>query len=217
MSTYPTTPNIQMKRFLSPLVALTAGSAVVMGTHPALAHSTATGGALGGLTHPLLGLDHLFMLMAAGTAASFISSQLLLWALGGAVIGAAVGFTGFTVASAEVLAALAISAVGALILLAGRVAKTSNPEILTTISGVVVAGGISIHSMLHGLEAPKDSSTLIWWSGALLSSVLVCGGTYLLLKKLPTSVSKAAAIVFLAIGGLLAFGPLGLLAGGAGA
>ena len=111
-----------MKRFLSPLVALTAGSVVVLGTHPALAHSTAAGGTLGGLTHPLLGLDHLFMLMAAGTAASFISSQLLLWALGGAVIGAAIGFTGFTVASAEVLAALAISAVGALTLLAGRFA-----------------------------------------------------------------------------------------------
>lgn len=206
-----------MKRFLFPLVALTAGSAVVLGTHPALAHGTAAGGALGGLTHPLLGSDHLLMLMAVGTAASFISSQLLLWALGGAVIGAAVGFTGFTVASAEVLAALAISAVGALILVAGKVAKTSNPEVLTTISGVVVAGGISIHAMLHGLEAPKDSSTLIWWSGALLSSVLVCGGTYLLLRKLPTSVSKAAAIAFLAIGGLLAFGPLGLLAGGAGA
>ena len=206
-----------MKRFLSPLVALTAGSAVVLGTHPALAHGTAAGGALGGLTHPLLGLDHLFMLMAAGTAASLISSQLLLWALGGAVIGAAVGFTGFTVASAEVLAALAISAVGALILLAGRVAKTSNTDILTTISGVVVAGGISIHAMLHGVEAPKDSSTLLWWSGALFSSVLVCGGTYLLQKKLPVTWTKAAAIAFLAIGGLLAFGPLGLLAGGAGA
>ena len=217
MPTYPTTPNIQMKRLLSPLVALTAGSAVVMGTHPVLAHGTADGGALSGLTHPLLGLDHLFMLMAAGTAASFISSQLLLWALGGAVIGAAVGFTGFTVASAEVLAALAISAVGVLILVAGKVAKTSNPKTLTTISGVVVSGGIAIHAMLHGLEAPKDSSTVLWWSGALLSSVLVCGGTYLLLKKLPTSVSKAAAIAFLAIGGLLAFGPLGLLAGGAGA
>ena len=206
-----------MKRFLSPLVALTAGSAVVLGTHPALAHGTATGGALGGLTHPLLGLDHLFMLMAVGTAASFISSQLLLWALGGAVIGAAVGFTGFTVASAEVLAALAISAVGALILLAGKVAKTSNPNIITTVSGVVVAGGISIHAMLHGLEAPKDSSTLLWWSGALFSSVLVCGGTYLLQKKLPVTWTKAAAIAFLAIGGLLAFGPLGLMAGGAGA
>ena len=115
-----------MKRFLSPLIALTAGSAVVLGTHPALAHGTAAGGALDGLTHPLLGVDHLFMLMAAGTAASFISSQLLLWALGGAVIGAAVGFTGFTLASAEVLSALAISAVGAMILVAGRVAKTYN-------------------------------------------------------------------------------------------
>ena len=206
-----------MKRFLSPLVALAAGSAVVLGTHPALAHGTAAGGALGGLTHPLLGLDHLFMLMAVGTAASFISSQLLLWALGGAVIGAALGFTGVTVASAEVLAALAISAVGALILLAGKVAKTSNPNILTTVSGVVVAGGIAIHAMLHGLEAPKDSSTLIWWSGALFSSVLVCGGTYLLQRKLPVTWTKAAAIAFLAIGGLLAFGPLGLMAGGTGA
>ena len=206
-----------MKRVLSPLVALTAGSAVVLGTHPVFAHGTATGGALGGLSHPLLGVDHLLMLMAAGTAASFISFQLLLWALGGAVIGAAVGFTGFTMASAEVLAALAISAVGGVILLAGRFAKTTNPNLLTTINGVVVGGGISIHAMLHGLEAPKDSSTLLWWSGALLSSVLVCGGTALLQKKLPLTWTKAAAIAFLAIGGLLAFAPLALLAGGAGA
>jgi urease accessory protein len=156
------------------------------------------------------------MLMAVGTAASFISSQLLLWALGGAVIGAAIGFTGFTVASAEVMAALAISAVGVLTLLAGRFANTSNPNALTTFSGVIVGAGVAIHAMLHGLEAPKDSSTLLWWSGALLSSVLVCGGTSLLLKKLPVSVSKAAAVAFLAIGGFLAFCPLGLLAGGAG-
>ena len=207
-----------MKRLLSPLVALTAGSMAILGSHPALAHNSAAGGALGGLSHPLLGLDHLFMLMAVGTAASFISSQLLLWALGGAVIGAAMGFTGVSVASAEVMAALAISAVGALTLLAGRFAKTSNPNALTVCSGGVVAAGVAIHAMLHGLEAPKDSGTLLWWSGALLSSVLVCGGTYLVLKKLPVSVSKAAAVAFLAIGGFLALiGPLGPLAAGAGA
>jgi urease accessory protein len=205
-----------MKRFLSPLVALTAGSAVILGTHPALAHSTVTGGALSGLPHPLLGLDHLVMLMAVGTAGSFISSQVLLWALGGAVIGAAIGFTGFTIVSAEVLAALAISMVGALILYATKVVKTSNGNATTTISGGIVAAGVSIHAMLHGLEAPTDSSTLLWWSGALLSSVLACGGSYLLLKRLPVSVTKAAAVAFLAIGGLLAFGPLVLLAGGAG-
>jgi urease accessory protein len=206
-----------MKRFHSPLIALTAGSAVILGTHPALAHGTATGGALGGLTHPLLGLDHLVMLMAVGTAASFISSQLLLWALGGAVLGAVVGFTGFSIASAEVLAALAISAVGAVILLASRIAKTSHPNTLTTLSGAVVAAGISIHAMLHGLEAPKDSASLLWWTGALASSALVCGGTVLLLKKLPLTWTKAAAIAFLAIGGLLAVGSAGLLAGAAGA
>jgi urease accessory protein len=206
-----------MKRLLSPLVALTAGSAVILGTHPALAHSTATGGAMGGLTHPLLGLDHLVMLMAVGTAATFISSQVLLWALGGAVIGAAIGFTGFTIVSAEVLAALAISMVGALILCAGKVVKTSNGKALTTISGGIVAAGISIHAMLHGLEAPTDSSTLLWWSGALLSSVLVCGASYLLLKRLPISATKAAAVAFFAIGGFLAFGHQVLLAGGAGA
>ncbi|NBP98654.1 MAG: hypothetical protein EBU51_03555, partial [Synechococcaceae bacterium WB6_3A_227] len=53
-----------MKRLLSPLVALTAGSAVILGTHPALAHGIASVGVTGGLTHPLTGLDHLFMLMA---------------------------------------------------------------------------------------------------------------------------------------------------------
>ncbi len=194
-----------MKRFLSPLVALAAGSTLILSGHPALAHSTAAGGALSGLSHPLLGLDHLCMLMAVGTAASYISSRLLLWALGGAVLGA------------EVMAALAISAVGALTLLASKVAKASNGTVLISVGGVVVAIAVAIHAMLHGLEAPKESSTVLWWSGALASSMLVCGGTCLLLKSLPVSVTRTAAIAFLAIGALLAFGPLGLVAGGAGA
>ncbi len=206
-----------MKRFLSPLLALAAGSTLILSGHPALAHSTAAGGALSGLSHPLLGLDHLCMLMAVGTAASYISSRLLLWALGGAVLGAAVGFTGFTMGSAEVMAALAISAVGALTLLASKVAKASNGTVLISVGGVVVAIAVAIHAMLHGLEAPKESSTVLWWSGALASSMLVCGGTCLLLKSLPVSVTRTAAIAFLAIGALLAFGPLGLVAGGAGA
>lgn len=206
-----------MKRFLSPLVGLAAGSTLILSGHPALAHSTAAGGALSGLSHPLLGLDHLFMLMAVGTAAAAISSRLLLWALGGAVVGAAVGFTGFTMGSAEVMAALAISAVGALTLLASKVAKASNGTTLISVGGVVVAIAVAIHAMLHGLEAPKESSTVLWWSGAMASSMLVCGGTCLLLKSLPVSVTRSAAIAFLAIGALLAFGPLGLVAGGAGA
>jgi urease accessory protein len=206
-----------MKRVSAPLVAIAAGAAVMLGTDPAHAHGIAQGGFLGGLSHPLTGLDHLTMLMAVGTAASVISSRLLLWALGGAFVGAAIGFTGWSAPSGEMLAALSISVVGAVILLASTVGQAVKQSTLTTISGGVVAVGISIHAMLHGLEAPKDSSTILWWMGALAMSVVICGSTVLILRKLPTSVSKAAAIAFLAIGGFLALGPLGLLAGGAGA
>ena len=206
-----------MKRFLSPLVALAAGSTMILGGHPALAHSTAAGGALSGLSHPLLGLDHLCMLMAVGTAASYISSRLLLWALGGAVIGAAVGLTGWSLPSAELLAALAVSVMGGVILLAGKASNTSKGNPLTSLSASVVAVGVSLHAMLHGLEAPSDGSTVLWWGGALLSSALVCGATYLLLKKLPGVRPQAAAWAFLAIGGLLAWAPLAQSAAGAGA
>ena len=206
-----------MKRLLSPLVALTAGGTVLLGSHPALAHGNAAGGALGGLGHPLLGLDHLVMLLAVGTAAALISPRLLLWALGGSVLGAAIGCSGFSLGSAEVLATLAISAVGAVTLLANRQTQSSNANGFTTVGGLVVAAGVSMHALLHGLEAPQDGSTLAWWAGALLSSVLVCGSTTLLLRKLPASVSKTAAMVFLALGGLLSLAPLGLLAAAAGA
>ena len=204
-----------MKRFSATPLAL-AGLAIALcsGT-AAQAHGLADGGAIGGLTHPLLGLDHLFMLMAVGTAASYISTQLLLWALGGAVVGAAIGFTGLTLPSAELLASLSIAAVAALTLLIARTANPGNSKLLTRVTELAVASGLAIHALLHGLEAPKDSTTLLWWFGALFSSTVVCGGTCLVLRKLPTRWSKAAAMAFVVIGCWLAVGPLGLLAGGA--
>ena len=202
-----------MKRFTAPLIATAAGAVMLLGTSPVLAHGAAAGGALGGLTHPLLGLDHLFMLMAVGTAASLISARLLVWALAGAVLGAAIGLAGLNLPSAEVMAALSISAVAGLSLLASKAVRTADANGPISIRGAVVGSGVAIHAMLHGLESPQDGNTLIWWSGALLSSALVCAGTCLLLKKLPPSLTKAAAITLTAIGGLLAIGQVGLLAG----
>ena len=210
-----------MKRFTAPLIATAAGAVMLLGTSPVLAHGAAAGGALGGLTHPLLGLDHLFMLMAVGTAASLISARLLVWALAGAVLGAAIGLAGLNLPSAEVMAALSISAVAGLSLLASKAVRTADANgpisirssVVGAVVGAVVGSGVAIHAMLHGLEAPQAGNTLIWWSGALLSSALVCAGTCLLLKKLPPSLTKAAAITLIAIGGLLAIGQVGLLAG----
>jgi urease accessory protein len=205
-----------MTRQTATLFALAAGAALITAS-PAHAHGLAAGGALGGFMHPLGGLDHLVMLMTVGTAASFISAQLLVWALVGAATGAGLGLTGFSLPGAELLAPLAISAVAALTLAAGRLRWGNNPRLLTNISGGVVGLGVAIHAMLHGLEAPHDGNTLLWWAGALASSVLVCGGSTLLLKRLPQSWSRTAAIGFLALGGLLALGSLVVLNGAAAA
>jgi urease accessory protein len=198
-----------MQHFRLPLLAFTAGSALILGSHPALAHGTAAGGALSGLSHPLLGVDHLLVLMAVGTAASLISSQLLLWALAGAVLGSVIGVSGISVSGAEALAAVAIAGVGALTLLASRLARSTSPNGLTSLSGAVVAAAIAIHALLHGLEAPQDSSSMIWWGGALLSSTLVCGGTYWVMRRQAIRWSQAAAAAFIALGCGLAVAPLG--------
>jgi urease accessory protein len=206
-----------MKSISAAFAAALAALAVVISSTPAQAHVAVAGGAaigvMGGLLHPLLGLDHLTLLVAVGVAAAAISWQLLFWALAGASVGAAIGATGGVIPGAEGLAALAISAVGLLLLSAGKVAKGGPGRL----AGVVVAAALAIHAMLHGLEAPQDSSSWIWWGGALVSSACISGGAALLFRQLPAPWIKGLALAFVLIGGVLAVGSLAPLAAGAGA
>jgi urease accessory protein len=207
-----------MKSISAAFAAALAALAVVVSSTPAQAHGGAAGGVgavgvMGGVVHPLLGLDHLTLLVAVGAAAAAISWQLLVWAFAGALAGAAIGATGGGSPGAEGLAALAISAVGLVLLSAGKVAKGGTGFL----GGVVVAAALAIHAMLHGLEAPQDSSSWIWWSGALVSSACICGGAALLFKQLPAPWIKGLALAFVLIGGVLAVGSLGPLAAGAAA
>ncbi|MFN9546711.1 MAG: HupE/UreJ family protein [Cyanobacteriota bacterium] len=216
-----------MKRFTTPLIALAAGAAPLLSSHPAQAHGSAASGVLGGLTHPLLGLDHLLMLLAVGAAASLLSARLLLWAAVGAIGGAAAAAWGAQLPAAELLAALAVAAMGGLTLGVmgeqtrvprGVASAEANGTlaVTSTLSGLVVAAAVAIHAWLHGQEAPADGTTLLWWSGVLISSVLVCGGAQQVFKTLPLAITRAAAATFLVLGGGLALAPLALLAVGAG-
>lgn len=200
-----------MKRFATPLLALAAGAAILLGSHPVQAHGTAAGGVWGGLTHPLLGLDHLLMLVAVGAAAAVLSTRLLLWAAAGAVVGAVAGAWGLPLPAQEVWAALAVSAMGALVwaALAGRPAVGG-------LAGPLVASGVAIHALLHGLEAPADGSFLFWWSGALVSSLLVVGAALKGVRLLPPALARSAAGVVMVSGVALALAPLALLVSGAG-
>jgi len=207
-----------MKSITAAFAAALAALAVIVSSTPAHAHGGAAAGVgavgvIGVVVHPLLGLDHLTLLLAVGASAAAISWQLLFWAFAGALAGAAIGATGGVIPGAEGLAALAICAVGLLLLSAGKVARLGP----SPLAGVAVAAALAIHAMLHGLEAPQEGSTWIWWGGGLVSSACLCGGAALQFKQLPAPWTKVLALAFVLIGVVLAFGSLGPLAAGAGA
>jgi urease accessory protein len=169
---------------------------------PAGAHGMADGGLISGASHPLMGLDHLLLLLGVGAIGSSVGSPVLLFALGGGLIGALVGNSGGQLPGAEVLAALAVSALGLLIL---QLQRMRQPPALALV-GSLVAAAVAVHAMLHGQEAPAGQ--LGWWLGALLASVAVTGLSCAGLSRLPRGWTMAVATALSLAGGLLALAPL---------
>lgn len=167
---------------------------------PAGAHGVATGGLVAGASHPLLGLDHLLLLVGVGGAAALVGPAVLLAALAGAMGGSLFGAFGGSLPAAEVLAALAVSALGVTLL----VRRRQSPLL-----AVVLAAGVAIHAMLHGQEATGTAASLLgWWCGAALASTAVVTASFLTLRHLgPSWTLRLAAGLGLA-GGLLALAPL---------
>jgi urease accessory protein len=135
---------------------------------PVQAHGAADAGLLAGASHPLLGLDHLLLLLGVGGVTAYVSSGVLLFALGGALVGAVLGSFGGDLPAAEVWAALAVSALGLLLLSLQR--SQRSPQL--SLVGSVVAAAVAVHALLHGQEA---SGTLSWWLAAGLASAAVVG------------------------------------------
>jgi urease accessory protein len=168
---------------------------------PAQAHTLPSqAGLLSGVLHPLLGVDHLLLLIAVGTAACALSPVLLAWALAGGLVGGVIGAMGGQLPGLELLAALAISAVGVLALQANRPSWVSS----VTPAGAVVALSVTLHAMLHGQEVPADGSAALWWIGALVMSSVVCAGSYALLRRLPQGWTQRLALLLVVLGGMAA-------------
>jgi urease accessory protein len=169
---------------------------------PAGAHGMADGGLLSGATHPLLGLDHLLLLIGVGTVSSCIGAPVLLFALGGGLVGAVIGSLGGHLPGAEVIAALAVSVLGLLTLQLQRLQQ--HPSL--TLVGAPVAAAVAVHALLHGQEAP--SGAIGWWVGALLVSTAVVGVSFGLLRRLPLRWTMGLAAVLSLAGAALALAPL---------
>jgi len=174
---------------------------------PAQAHGIAHGGIAAGFLHPISGVDHLLLLVGIGAAASCISAQLLLWALAGAIGGGVFGAMGGTLPAQEFLAALAITAVA--VLVARSLRSQQSPQLGAC--AALVAAAVAVHAMLHGLEAPAGGSAALWWLGAFSGSVLVIGGSFLALRRLPLAWTRGLGVLLALCGGVAALGPIGLL------
>lgn len=200
-----------MSRFPSnSTLVLSTGLAAVafaLAAQPAQAHGFPHGGLGSGFLHPLAGLDHLLLLIGVGAASAAISSTLLIWALAGAIAGGLFGAMGGSLPFGELLAALAITAVAGSILWAEGQGSSSR----VSLWGGLVAAAMAVHAMLHGLEAPSDHTSLSWWLGAFVGSLLVSGTTLVVLRRLPRTVTYRLAMALALGGGLVAFAPLALL------
>jgi urease accessory protein len=170
---------------------------------PAGAHGLATAGLLQGIGHPLLGLDHLLLLLGVGASAASIDSLLLAFALAGAVLGALFGASGGNLPAAELLAAMAVVAVGLLLLLQRR-RGARRPRL--ALAGGVIGAAVAIHAMLHGHEAP---AAVDWWLGAGVSSAAVVIASFALLQRLPEAWTLRLALLLCIGGGMLALVPAG--------
>jgi urease accessory protein len=168
---------------------------------PAQAHGMADAGLLAGASHPLLGLDHLLLLLGVGGIAAYVSASVLLFALGGALVGAVVGSLGLDLPGAEVLAALAVSGLGVMLLLLQK--SPRSPQL--GLVGSAVAAAVAVHALLHGQEA---SGTLTWWLGAGLASSAVVGVTFVLLRRVSSRWTQALAAGLSLAGLALALAPL---------
>ncbi|KMM16957.1 hypothetical protein SYNGFB01_07355 [Synechococcus sp. GFB01] len=168
---------------------------------PAVAHGVAGGGLIAGASHPLLGIDHLLLLVGVGGVASLAGGQVLLFAIGGAVVGALLGSLGSTLPGAELLAALAVAALGLILLQSQRSQQAPRVSLL----GPIVAAAVSVHALLHGQE---HAGTAAWWIGAAAASAAVVALTALSLRRLDQRWTLGLA-VGLSLAGLgLALAPL---------
>lgn len=127
------------------------------------------GGLLGGLLHPLLGLDHLFALFAIGLWLAYqklaIQRLVLPLSLAALVMGALVGLAGVAMPGVEAMIVLSVIAIGLLITFRQRLPAWS--------AGLMAGGFMLFHGVAHGAEMPAGSGALAYVLGLVLASGLV--------------------------------------------
>ncbi|HYF55521.1 MAG TPA: HupE/UreJ family protein [Salinarimonas sp.] len=141
---------------------------------PALAHTGAgaTHGFAAGVAHPLAGLDHVLAMTAVGVWAALVGGRAV-WAWPAAfmalmVAGALLAFAGVPALGAEVVIALSVAALGALVALRLPLGATA---------GAALCGAFAVfHGLAHGAELPSGAEAGAYVTGFVLSTAALHAG-----------------------------------------
>jgi len=139
-----------------------------MSSGSSFAHSgeVYVGGFLGGLTHPILGWDHVAAMVAVGLLGAFLGSPAI-WILPVVfplvmALGAAMGILGLPLPAVETGIAMSAVVFGLMIVF------TVKPPIW--ISALVVGAFAVFHGYAHGTELPETANAFAFTGGFVVAS-----------------------------------------------
>ncbi|MDO9468717.1 MAG: HupE/UreJ family protein [Thiobacillus sp.] len=139
------------------------------GTASAHTGSHTVTGFVSGLTHPLLGLDHLLAMIAIGLWAAQQGGRAL-WAVPAAFVGAMV--LGGSLALSGMALPHVETAIAASVLVLGLLIATRRQW--TVPLGMALAAGFAVfHGYAHGLEMPLAASPMLYALGFVLATVFL--------------------------------------------
>ncbi len=173
--------------------------ACLLAAQPTLAHTgSVAGGFIGGLSHPVFGLDHLAAMIAVGLWGAFLGPPAiyvlpvvfpLVMAFGGLL-----GILGAPLPGTEIL--IAISA----ILLGLAVAIAAQPPLW--IAAALVGAFAIFHGHAHGTELPPGADTIAYSAGFVIATgcLHLAGIAFGLLVRWPLGL-----VAVRAVGGVIAF------------
>ena len=181
---------------------------IVCGVSPTLAHTGGmAGGFVGGLSHPVFGLDHVAAMVAVGLWGAFLGAPAvyvlpivfpLVMALGGVL-----GIVGVPLPGVEIGIAVSAAVLGMMVALAAR------PPLW--VAGIIVGVFAIFHGHAHGAELPPGADAVAYSAGFVIATgcLHLAGIGFGLLARWPAgrmAVRTAGAVI--AIAGVMFLGRL---------